>query len=97
MAPGKALEQLALQKRFLRAEADVHRLALASEVQGLLAPFRWMERFQSQLRPILLFGAPVAGFWLTRRKRGMTRWVAVGLGLLRLLYTIRRFLRPSGS
>lgn len=95
MAPGKALEQLALQKRFLCAESATLRLVVASELQQALAPLRWMDRLPTRLRPLLWLGLPVAGFWFARRTKGPTRWVSAGLGAVRLLLTIRRFLGRS--
>jgi hypothetical protein len=93
MAPSKALAQLALRKRFLIAESDAYRLVLASELTRLMGPTRWWER----LRPVLVVAAPVAGFWLTRRSKGMKRWAVAGWGALRLLKTLRSLLHRSPS
>jgi hypothetical protein len=97
MAPGKALAELALQKRFLRAEADAQRLCLASELEHALTPLRRIEQLQSQLRPLLLFGAPIAGLLFTRRTKGPAKWLAAGVGVARLIFSIRRILRCPGA
>ena len=97
MAPSKALAQLALQKRFLQAESEARRLVLASELRRAIAPLRLLDRVQTQARPVLAVGLPVAGFWLARRSRGIKRWVTTGLGALRLAQSLRKILHRSDS
>jgi len=97
MAPAKELAGLALQKRLLLAASQAHRLVLASELQRVVGPLRWLDRMQTHVRPFLAVGAPVAGFWLTRRSKGLTRWVATGLGAMRLVKMLRRALRGADS
>lgn len=92
MAPAKALAQLALQKRFLLAESEAQRLVLVSELHKAITPLRWLDRFQAQVRPVLVVGAPMAGLWLARRSKGIKRWVPAGLGALRLVRNVRRWL-----
>jgi hypothetical protein len=95
MAPEKALAQLALQKRLLVAESEAQRLVLASALHRAAAPLRLADRIQSQARPLLMVGAPLAGFWIASRTKGMKRWVSTGLGVLRLAKSVRRFLTKS--
>jgi hypothetical protein len=95
MVPSKELARLALQKRMLLAESEAQRLVLASELHRLITPLRWVDRLQTQVRPLWMVGAPVAGFWLTRRSKGMTRWLSAGFGALRLVKTLRRVLPRS--
>lgn len=95
MAPAKTLAQLALQKRLLQAESAAQRLVLAAELQRVIAPVRWLDRVQTHMRPLLVVGAPVAGFWFTRRSKGMTRWITTGLGAMKLLQSVRKSLHRS--
>lgn len=92
MDPAKELAGLALQKRMLLAESEAQRLVLAVELHRLITPLRWMDRVQAQVRPLLLVGAPIAGFWFTRRSRGATRWLTAGFGAMRLVKTLRKML-----
>jgi len=96
MSSSKALAELVLQKRFLLAESEVRRLVLTSELQRVIAPVRWWDRFNIGARPVLAIGLPVVGFWLARRTKGVRRWVTTGLGVARLIQSLRRFIhRPS--
>ena len=97
MAPAKALAQLALQKRLLLAESEAQRLVLASQLHRALTPVRWLDRLQMQSRPLLVVGAPLAGFWVARRTKGMKRWVTAALGAVRLAHSARRLLHKSGA
>lgn len=97
MDPAKALAQLAVQKQLLLAESEAQRIVLAAELHRVIAPLRWMDRLQSTARPVLTIGAPLAGFLVARRSKGLKRWVATGLGALRLTKTLRNFLRPSAK
>jgi hypothetical protein len=97
MDPAKELAGLALQKRMLLAESEAQRLVLAAELHRVITPLRWMDRVQSQVRPLLLVVAPFAGFWLTRRSRGMTRWLTAGFGAMRLVRTLRRMIPRAAS
>ena len=95
MAPAKALDRLALQKQLLVAESEAQRLILASALHRAMSPLRLADRIQSQARPLLMFGAPLAGFWFARRSKGMKRWVSTGLGAVRLAQTVRKILRKT--
>ena len=97
MVPAKALAQLALQKRFLQAESEARRLMLGSELHRATRPARWVEQWRLRARPLLLLVAPAVGFWYVRRSKGMKRWLATGLGAMRLLHGFRRFLHRPGS
>jgi hypothetical protein len=90
MAPREALAELALRKRLLLAESEAQRLVLASELKRLLRPLHWLDRVQTRFRPLLALGAPLAGFWLTRRSKGVKRWAVAGFGVLRLLQSLRK-------
>lgn len=96
MAPAKALEQLALQKRLLLAESEAQRLILASALHRATSPLKWVSRVQSQTRPVMTVVLPLVGFWVARRSRGMKRWVSTGLGALRIAKSLRGYLhKPS--
>jgi len=93
MAPAKALAQLALQKRLLQAESGARRFVLAADMSRLTRPMKWVDRVRHYAPLMLLNGAPVVAYLLTRRAKGMTRWVARGLGAVRVLGGLRHYLR----
>jgi len=93
MAPGKALAQLALQKRLLQAESEAQRLVLAAEIAHLTRPWGWFGRIRSRAHPLLVILTPVTAFLFARRSRGMTRWVTAGLGLARVYGSLRGVFR----
>ena len=97
MAPAKALAQLALQKRFLLAESEAQRLVLASELRRVIGPLRWVDRLQTSAGPLLRLATPVAAFWLTRRSKGLKRWVPATFGAMRLIRSLRTVLHRSDS
>lgn len=92
MAPAKALAQLALEKRLLVAESEAQRLVLASALHRATAPLRWVDRVQGQARPLLMVGAPLAGFLVARRTTGLKRWISSGIGIMRVVQTLRHAL-----
>lgn len=91
MAPQKALDQLALQKRLLLAESEAHRIVIASAFHQASTPLRWVDRIQAQARPFIKMGVPLAGFLLMRRK-GMGRWVSAGLSAVKIARKARKLL-----
>jgi hypothetical protein len=92
MAPAKELADLATQKRMLIAESEACRIALAADLGGVIAPLRWVDRIRLRGRPALWLGLPLVGYLLRRRLASPTRWVALGLGALRAVLSVKSFL-----
>jgi hypothetical protein len=97
MAPAKSLASLELQKRLLLAESEARRLVLAAELNHVVRPVRFLERWQLRARPLFLVGVPVAAYALARRSRGKTRWIATALGAARVFSSLRHYLRPHAA
>lgn len=100
MAPGKALAELALQKRFLRAESEARRLVLAAELKRMTKPLRFVGWWRTRFRPLWAvagpLAGPLAGLWFAHKSRGLKRWATIGWGVLGLVQKFRRFIHsPS--
>jgi hypothetical protein len=97
MAPAKALANLALQKRLLLAESEARRIVLASEMNRVARPLRFLGRVRLQARPLLMVGVPVAAYLFARHSKGKSRWIVTALGAARAYSSLRRYLRPASA
>ncbi len=88
MVAGKKLEELARYKELLRAQSDVHRCLIETEVQVATESLQWLAPVAKAARTVQPFAgllAPVAGLLLARKGGKLLRWAASGLSVLRLV------------
>ncbi len=98
MGSGQTLDDLARQKRLLLVEADLRRAVLAVELDRAARPLQWLGQAGHQARrwrPVWLVAAPLLGFMLARRARGLGRWIELAVGAARILPQIAGFLHKS--
>ena len=93
MLAEKALTDLAVQKRLLVAESEANRIALGAELRRVLTPLEWLDRMRSKTAPLLLLGAPIAGYLATRKLPGALRWVSRGMRVFRVFKVLGTVLR----
>jgi hypothetical protein len=75
----KELADLDLQKQALVLESDLNRVALQAEVQSLRSSTAWVNDVTSasrELAPLLVFLAPIVGFFLARGSRRSHSWLS---------------------
>jgi hypothetical protein len=101
MAAKSELEKLHVQKRLLVAKSQIYRQTMEVEVENLRQSTAWITRTAGIVRkalPILLLGAPIAGYFAAKKRHGLhgigqkAMW---GMGILRQLSGIWRGLRMS--
>ena len=90
MAAAKALSDLAARKRLLQVESEISRFTLATDLQRLTAPVRWVDRFQPFALPAALVGAPLT-FLLLRRMLPLIAagWMPSAGAVFRLVRRLR--------
>jgi len=89
---------LARQKELLLAEAELHRCILATELQRIRHPLNWLKWHRSPSHSwhrLLILGAPIAGFLLSRRRSGIGYWLGRALGGFRIIREVLQLVGAS--
>ena len=94
MAKKSELARLQIQKRLLVAKSEIHRQTLELELERLRESTAWIQKGVHLVRsslPFLAVGAPVAGYFVAKKRKGLRSLSEKGAWIWSAVQHIRSF------